>query len=180
MSVTQVLSQRKFLSFSLSPASVFLPTHLSHIFEAYKRKSMTVIFCLVCSSILFVHSMDLKILWDFTEWLNTNFTFKTYMSNIFVSWRIICWWESGKSLMAVVYLFIYFFFERAPQTKFQFISVWFQNCCVQCCLRPPKTEAQEEVYCLRILTSAWKRQKLRTWKQKMMRTQASSLIGTWS
>lgn len=56
--------------------------------------------------------------------------------------------------MAVFYVVFFFFFDRAPQTKFQFISVWFQNYCIQCCLSSPKTEAQEEVYCLRILTSA--------------------------
>ena len=54
------------------------------------------------------------------------------------------------------------FLERAPQTKFQFISIWFQNYCIQCCLCSPKTKAQEEVCCLRILTSVYKAQKLRT------------------
>ena len=114
-----------------------------------------------------------------TAEVNSDFMLKTFMSSMFVSWRIICWWESGRSVMAVFCLCLAFL-ERAPQTKFQFISIWFQNYCIQWCLCPPKTEAQEEGCCLRILTSAYKAQKLRTWKQKVMRTQALSLIGTWS
>ena len=93
MFLTRVLSQRKFLSFSLSPASVFLSIHLSYIFEEHKGKPVAVIFCLGWgSNILLVYTMDLKILWDFTERLKWT--------------QILCWKHSCQACLCLEELYV--------------------------------------------------------------------------
>lgn len=123
-------------------------------------------------------TLDLKILWDFTEWLNTDFMCQTIrIKRICVLGNYVLIRSRGITDGSV----FSFLFERAPKTNWDSFLFGFKITVFSALCILPRLKHRKKYVVLEFLTNAWERQRLRKnlkGKQEMMRTPASSLIGT--